>query len=52
MFMAPALKGRPGLAVDQLKGIFYTKDIKIQSESEFPNKPGFFFLARRILGKG
>lgn len=51
MFMAPELKGSPGFAVDQLKGIYYTKDIKIQRDREVPNTPGFF-LVRRILGKG
>lgn len=50
IFMAPALKGSPGFADDQLKGIYYTKDIKIQKESKFPNTPEFF-LTRRILGK-
>lgn len=42
MLMARALEGSPGFAVDQLKGIYYTKDIKIQRESKFPNKSGGF----------
>lgn len=42
MFMARALEGSPAFAVDQLKGIYYTKDIKIQKENKFPNKPGGF----------
>lgn len=44
MFMAPALTGSPGFAGDEMKAIHYTKDIKIQRESGFPNTCTFFFF--------
>lgn len=43
MFMAPALTGSP-FAGDEMKAIYYTKDIKIQRESGFPNTCIFFFF--------
>lgn len=51
MFTAPALTGSPGFAGDEVKAIYYTKDIKIQRESGFPNTC-IFFLTRRIPRKG
>lgn len=53
-FMAPALTGSPAFAGDEMKAIHYTKDIKIQRESGFPNTCVcfFFFFTWRIPGKG